>query len=243
MAARLRIALVCLLSACGARSPAPAEDAPLPDNHPTARLRRILALIAQEDAPRPEQPKSRTVREQLDAHIRSVETARTSGAAWSAISRLERAYLESELDSTYPPVEPLPWSASDRRDQLGSATVDARIRAWQPPGHPGAFVKFAIPPGHPRVVRVGPWNARHVDIAGGPAIAAGVMRFRDGGARPVVIALENTSSGLRPGAPRNRTAVDALVALGYAPANPDDLAVYDNPTGEYERSLLAQPTR
>jgi hypothetical protein len=88
-------------------------------------------------------------------------------------------------------------------------------------------------------VRVGRADVRHVDLAGGPAIAVGILRFRFDGPRPIVTEVENTSGGYRPGVPRLETALAALAELGYLPARRGDLIVHQNPTGDYDRSMIA----
>ncbi len=249
MTARSYLGLVLvMLAGCGPRSrPRTGPAANDSYEQALARLSTLEAAIAQEDTPRPEQPKARAVREQLAPALDAARTARAAArrdpgraaALASAVATLEQRYLASELDSTYAPEQPGPWSPDATRDVFGSPTAAARMRAWQPPDAPTAFIKFAIPPpapGQPLELRIGHFRTRHVDIAGGPALAAGVLRVRFGPAGPRVLALENASSGLRPGRLRLRVAVDLLRAHGWATP---DLTVHVSPTGDYDRSHLA----
>ncbi|MCC6994010.1 MAG: hypothetical protein IT370_05215 [Deltaproteobacteria bacterium] len=240
--------VLAMLAGCGPRPAARRAD-PTSDSYlqALARLSALEAAIAQEDAPRPEQPKARSVREQLapalDAALAARAAARRDATRAAtlppAVAALEQRYLGSELDSTYAPEQPGPWSPDATRDVFGSPTAAPRMRAWQPPDAPTAFIKFAIPPpapGQPLELRIGHFRTRHVDIAGGPALVAGVLRVRFGPDGPRVLALENASSGLRPGRLRLRLAVDLLRAHGWATP---DLVVHVSPTGDYDRSHLA----
>ncbi len=239
-----------LATLAGCRPPSRPPTAPAGNDtyeQALARLSALEAAIAQEDAPRPEQPKARTVREQLAPALDAALTARAAArrdaaraaALAPAVAALEQRYLASELDSTYAPEQPGPWAPDATRDVFGSPTAAARMRAWQPPDAPAAFIKFAIPPpapGQPLELRIGHFRTRHVDIAGGPALVAGVLRVRFGPDGPRVLALENASSGLRPGRLRLRLAVDLLRAHHWATP---DLIIHISPTGDYDRSHLA----
>ncbi len=253
-----------VLAACGAAAPVRPPDPTVPArarfDAASERHERLLAAIDQEDAPRDgEVARTSTVRGQLAAVLGAADRARSAAvrlvpadvAAYvRAVDALARAYLGSVIESTDGPRRPLPFRRDDTRDELGSLTVDEKLHNWQPAAEPLAFIKFAIPPpppgapaDAPLTVRVCRGDVRHIDIAGGPALAVGIMRFRFDGARPVVSVLENTSGGFRPGIPRLAIALTALARLGYLPARRADLTVYENPTGDYDRSMIAHSTR
>jgi len=61
-----------------------------------------------------------------------------------ACRELESAYLASELESTDAASSDAPWFVDDRRDTLGSATVDSKLRIWQAQDAEHPFVKFAV---------------------------------------------------------------------------------------------------
>jgi len=206
-------------------------------------LAAIEAGITAEDTTAGGRPtKTQTVAAQLQSQLAAAraarDAARADGAGEEAIARFERcverlraAYLASTLEST-DPFDGAAWVADDTRDALGAAGVDAKIQRWQ--GADG-YVKFAVTvAGGAAQVRVGSPSRSHVEIGGGPAVAAGLLRFDFSGSRPAVAELENTSGGYRPGPLRNATARAAIEAAGYAVR-----AVFDNPTGGYDRSRIA----
>jgi hypothetical protein len=160
----------------------------------------------------------------------------------AACAELEDAYLASQLESTDPPSQSGPWESDEGRDVLGSATVDAKLAAWQALDAARPFVKFAVVRTSQGglAMRVGSMRVGHVDIAGGTALSAGLLRTSVQDGRTQVVVLENTSGGYRPRPLRNRTALAVLAAAGYLPANPRDLTVYDNPSGGYEDSQLIE---
>jgi hypothetical protein len=104
------------------------------------------------------------------------------------------------------------------------------------------FAVVRLPSGE-LVTRVGRLDVGHGDIAGGPALSAGLLRseVKDGKAR--VVLLENTSGGFRPGPLRNRVTLEALRAAGYLPTSQADLTVHDNPSGGYDHSALITPSK
>jgi hypothetical protein len=190
----------------------------------------IVALIDQEDTPRGD-PKEHTTREQVAPAMRDA-TAAAAGLIddyEGAIERLRRAYLASLLYSVDAPELTGDWSAGDQRDELGSDTFATHLAAWLDGAQLATF-KFALVGSS---FRVGA-GLQHVDVAGGPALAAGLVQLDAKGA---VHAIENTSGGFRPGSLRNLTAHAALPASAVA----SDLRVIDNPDGDYDRSVLPQP--
>lgn len=210
-----------------------------------ARWRAVVDSVTCEDSTtgdRPAKPAEQRVgtqlREQLDAAATAqVAASRPGGDVGGfdrAVAALERAYAASSLYSTDPAVSG-PWEADATRDELGSATVDAKIAGWQQQSGLGA-VKFAVPrpgPDGQTRVRVG-WGTSHVAIAGGPAVAAGLLRFDLRGARPTATELENVSGGFRPGPLRNAVARAAVEAAGYA----TDLHTHAKADGTYGGSWM-----
>ena len=232
-----------------------AEQQDLTSRVQAARDKRALIerSIELEDAPRNGKAKSQPVAEQLHAareRAREAEPSTPFDAARvstyeAAVRELETAYLGSQLESTDPAQKPGEWASDEGRDQLGSATVDAKLASWQALDPERPFVKFAVVrlPSGELVTRVGRLDVGHVDIAGGLALSAGLLHseVQDGKARVVV--LENTSGGFRPGPLRNRITLEALRAAGYLPASAADLTVHDNPTGGYDHSALITPSK
>lgn len=218
-----------------------------------ATLRRDLILQAAqtEDAPRKGKAKQRRVAEQLTAQAQRAESVQPRTpfeeagvrAFEEACGELEAAYLASELESTDPGSHDAPWSVDERRDTLGSRTVDGKLRAWQEEDAKHPFVKFAVvraPDASRLLVRVGPFDLGHVDIAGGPALSAGLLQTRVIDGKTFVVVFENTSGGFRPGPLRNQTTRRALDVAGYLPPIAADLTVYDNPSGGYADSQLVR---
>jgi len=158
-----------------------------------------------------------------------------------ACDQLERAYLESELESSDAPSRAGPWRSDERRDVLGSGSVDAKLAAWQRFDAARPYVKFAVVrrEGAGLEVRVGRLDVSHVDIAGGRVLSAGLLQSTVKRGKTLVVAVENTSGGYRPRPLRNRTTLAALAALGYLPSSAGELTVYDNPSGYYDHSRLA----
>jgi len=238
---RMLVMIAAVLAGCGSKSKAkspPPSEAPgvvAAAEAASARLAAIEQGIRVEDVVRGEVAKPQLVGDALALPLKRAQTS--AGAALvEAVAALEVRYLATPLDATDAAKQPGPWSADDGRDQLGSATVEARLRVWA--AHPKGFVKFAVvagPDGAP-VMRVGSADTRHVDIGGGPALTAGLLRVDVSGATVLVTALENTSGGYRPGPLRNALAVAALQAAGRAAPG---MVVHDNPTGDYETSQLA----
>ena len=202
------------------------------------RVAQVRAGILAEDAERGGEPR-RAVEAALAERLATAERALAGAdpaAAGRAAAELEAAYLATTLDSSDARQQPGEWTADDGRDVLGAPGVDDKLRAWST--HPRGFIKFAVV-GTPRglAFRVGSASVRHVDLAGGSALTAGILRVElEPGARPLVKELENTSGGFRPGPLRNRIARVALKNAGYAAP---ELVVYDNPTGDYATSRLA----
>jgi hypothetical protein len=215
----------------------------------TRRCEAITSAAALEDAPRQGKIKTRLVREQLRS---ATELAAKSlppqpyregdvSTYEAACAGLERAYLGTLLESTDPPSQLGAWTSDEGRDVLGSPSVDAKLAAWQAKQPERPFVKFAVvraADGQGLEMRVGPLDVGHVDIAGGPALTAGLLRTAVVDGKTQVVVLENTSGGFRPGPLRNRIALAAIQAAGYLPASSADLTVYDNPTGGYDSSTL-----
>jgi hypothetical protein len=210
----------------------------------------IQAAIQHEDGPRKGKPKTVLVGDQvratLDEAARLVPAAPLDEAKVRAYEQacaaLEAAYLESLLESTDPASKPLPWMSDEGRDVLGSPTVDAKLAAWQAFDAEHPFAKFAVV----RVdgvlqLRVGRLDVGHVDIAGAPALSAGLLRSEVQGGRTVIVVVENTSGGFRPGPLRNRTTLGAIEAVGYLPSDRAALTVHDNPSGGYADSVLIRP--
>ena len=237
---RMLVVIAAVLAGCGSKGKAKSPPSQSPEAAPgaeaaAARLSAIEQGIRVEDVVRGEVAKQQLVGDALALPLKRAQTS--SGAALvDAVAALEQRYLATPLDATDAAKQPGPWSADDGRDQLGSATVDARLRGWA--AHPKGFVKFVLvagPDGAP-VMRVGSADTRHVDIGGGPALTAGLLRVDVSGQTVLVTALENTSGGYRPGPLRNALAVAALQAAGRAAPG---MVVHDNPTGDYETSQLA----
>jgi hypothetical protein len=191
----------------------------------------IASLVDQEDTPR-DGTKEHTTREQIDAALSDATAAaqRTIDEYEEAVDRLRWAYLGSLLYSTDVPDVAGAWSASDQRDELGSDTFAARLTAWLG-GAQTAILKFALVGSS---FRVGVFALKHVDVAGGPALAAGLIQIDGNGA---IHALENTSGGFRPGYLRNPTARADLPTSALA----SDFRVIDNPDGDYDQSVLMPP--
>ncbi len=233
---------------------APEAAAPVEETGPLAEARRrhqrVVDGVALEDAPRGSAPEDQKrpedlvgaqIRAQLDAAAACRVAAEADPAQVSAyaaaVERLEAAYLASSLVST-DAWDGAAWAPDDYRDQLGNRGVDDKIRAWQAASELSC-IKFAVVrAGDATVVRVGSMDAAHVEIAGGPALAAGLLRFDLDGPRPVAAELENVSGGFRPGPLRNATARAAIIAAGYASAA--GLDVYANATGTYGSSHMEQ---
>ena len=124
------------------------------------------------------------------------------------------------------------WRRIEGCRELLSAVTPEQLRAWQ---DALGYVKFAVPV-QPRPYRIVVGNRPHIEIAGGPVVAAGLLYFHFGRGRPTVAELENTSGGFRPGPLRNATAADAIRAAGYTI---EEHGQHDNPTGDYDRSIIA----
>ncbi|MCC6994009.1 MAG: hypothetical protein IT370_05210 [Deltaproteobacteria bacterium] len=237
---RKLVVIAAVLAGCGSKSKAKAPPSETPEvraaaEAAAARLAAIEDGIRVEDVVRGEVAKTQLVGDALALPLRRAQTS--SGAALiEAVAALEQRYLATPLDATDAALQPGPWSADDGRDQLGSATVDARLRVWA--AHPKGFLKFVVVAGAEGtpVMRVGSADTRHVDIGGGPALTAGLLRVDVSGATVRVTVLENTSGGYRPGPLRNALAVAALQAAGRAAPG---MVVHDNPTGDYPTSELA----
>ncbi|HZS37460.1 MAG TPA: hypothetical protein VFF06_11575 [Polyangia bacterium] len=214
------------------------DQSPPPDGDERARqdaadraCAAIVSLIDQEDAPRGG-TKERTTREQVEPALGDATAAaqRTIDEYEAAVDRLRGAYLGSLLYSTDAPELAGDWSADEQRDELGSDTFAAHLAAWLG-GAQSAILKFALVGSS---FRVGVTALAHVDVAGGPAIAAGLIRIDGNGA---LHGIENTSGGFRPGYLRNLTARAAVPASALA----SDLRVIDNPDGDYDQSVLLRP--
>jgi hypothetical protein len=193
----------------------------------------VSSQVQQEDAPRGGVAKTTTTESQVATEQAAANQAMSGpiGPYETAVAAFKAAYLASKMDSTDAPQQAGAWAADDGRDELGSRTVDAKLAGWLDVNGE-AILKFAVVDGN---FRVGPLTTAHVDIAGGPAHAAGLIKIY---CDLKIYALENTSGGYRPGWFRNETAVAAIPA-GYAG---NGLEVFNNPTGNYDRSvLLPQP--
>lgn len=211
-------------------------------------LRQIRSSVGHEDKDdAPAGGKPLTVASQVSAQLGAAEKERkvaegalgskTEGTAVAgfetAVDALKRAYLGSELTSRDPFDATEVWAPDATRDILGSDAVHKKCLAWQKK-NARHYVKFAIPPRQgsaPLQVRVG-YGISHVQISGGNAIAAGLLRFDESGAR-VVGELENVSGGFRPGPLRNSTAADAIGLAGYSITTQ-----HAHPDGSYDGSRI-----
>jgi hypothetical protein len=201
-------------------------------------LASLEAGIRAEDAPRGGHPKSRTVAAQVatpldaarkahDAMVGAPKDRGLRAAFVSAVATLKTAYLASSLQATDTDAQGA-WTADQDRLELPASA--GALRTLQ--SRSGGFVKFAIPAGSPGTVRVGnPGVYAHGQVAGGDALAAGLVVFAFHGDDVTVGELENTSGGFRPGPLRNATAVSAFEAAGYTVAR-----VHANPDGTYDHS-------
>jgi len=240
-----------------------------------ARVRQIVQGIDIEDstagdmggAARAAKPSGQRVRDQIAGPLATAQRHRER-AAWAldtgnrtvellaqfetSVQALERAYLDSNLISTDTTIAPgEEWRPTGDRARLREATRD-QLSGWQSSPADEPWVKFAVPP-RDRTdgnleIRVGSKDLSHGEIAGGPAIAAGILSFDFSGAgRPRVHEMENVSGGFRPGPLRNTIAREAVAAAGYTLA--DDFTEHRDATGAYGGSVmyahgqqLAEPT-
>jgi len=209
----------------------------------------IERAIALEDGPRKGKAKSLPVGHQV--HVERETAAKlvpTSpyvdaavGSYEEACAKLEASYLGSLLESTDPSSQPGGWAIDEGRDVLGSPSVDAKLAAWQAKDPARSLAKFAVvraADGVSLEVHVGSLDVGHVDIAGAPALSAGLLRTSVVDGKTTVIAFENTSGGFRPGPLRNRTTLAAIKAAGYLPTSSSALTIHDNPSGSYADSKL-----
>jgi hypothetical protein len=212
---------------------------------------QIARSVEQEDAQRQGRRKTLLVADQVRA-ARDVAAHALPGAQADetlvqsyeqACAALEQAYLDSLLESTDPAQKSGAWAPDDDRDVLGSATVGDKLMRWQGADAQRPFAKFAVvrEPDGSLQTRVGSLRTGHVDIAGGPALVAGLLRAELRAGKLVIVLLENTSGGFRPGPLRVRTALAALERGGFLPAQRSELTVHENPTGGYESSQLIHP--
>jgi hypothetical protein len=219
-----------------ARQPAP--TAPSLDDRCVAAGRMLAEVereVAQEDALVGNESKTHTTStprlvERLAAGHRALDAALASpteatvaaleAAAQAALTEFRATPMASRDGAPGPtlPGEAKWLSDASFSDLIGWQTVE--------PGQP--WVKFAVPPpaaGAAPRMRVGSPALAHVDVAGGEAISAGLLRFDP--ADHSVGEVENTSGGFRPGRLRNATAAGLLGAAGYT------VTVHDNETGDY----------
>ncbi len=237
------------------------EQAAVPDDtalsqrvaQATQQRETIRQAAEQEDAPRGGHEKTLKVQDQLksasELAAQRLPTApyqaKDVEAYEAACRALEAAYLDSLLESTDPASIAGPFRSDGGRDLLGSATVDAKLKAWQEKNPARPFVKFAIvrsSDGKELEVHVGAFDVGHVDIAGGPALSAGLLQTTVIDGKTKIVVLENTSGGFRPGPLRNLIAKRAIEAASYLPDG-HDLTVHDNPSGGYDHSKLVIPTK
>lgn len=262
-----RVAFCLLLAACASRAPGPVRSmlASPQGASPTERsdsadltLRVLRAnasreaierAIRIEDGPRKGKAKSLLVGDQVhverEAAAKLVPASPYSEVAVrpyeDACAKLETAYLASLLESTDPASQTGAWVIDEGRDVLGSPSVDAKLLAWQTKDPARSLAKFAVvyaKDGVSLEVHVGSLDIGHVDIAGAPALSAGLLRTAVVNGKTTVVAFENTSGGFRPGPLRNRTTLAALTAAGYVPMPASALTMHDNPSGGYADSKL-----
>ena len=202
-----------------------------PASGPVADLRVETALAG---------PIADADRARREAEAHPDDTARLT-AYDTAVAALRAAYLESPLYST----DDLSqrgggaWARSSSRARVDPASsrgpdtvTRADITRWQ---NANGFVKFVVVQ-RPRFMALG--EGSHIDIAGGPVVAAGLLYFdlHGSGDYPAVSELENVSGGFRPGPLRNETAVAMLTAAGFPHAA---AARHDAASGAYDTSQIA----
>jgi hypothetical protein len=212
----------------------------------------IATSVAYEDAPRKGKTKTLLVADQVrETSALAAQSVPTTPyrepdvrSYEEACARLLDSYLGSLLESTDPSASPGPWAIDDGRDVLGSASVDQKLALWQAQNPERPFAKFAVVRAADGTLsmRVGRLDVGHVDIAGGPALSAGLLRTAVHDGKTEVVVLENTSGGYRPGPLRNRLSRAALEAARYMPSA-SELTVHDNPSGSYDHSKLIPAKR
>jgi hypothetical protein len=183
------------------------------DGHAKPTLTRTAALGALLDAAHSAETLARTT--PTEANVAALERA-----VQAALTRY-RATPMSSRDGA------MRTTTTSQADYLDAVSF-SQLLAWQRADATQPWVKFAVPPpaaGGANRMRVGSPALHHNEVAGGEAIAAGLLRFNpDDG---TVAELENTSGGYRPGHLRNATAAALLSAAHYT------VSVHDNESGQY----------
>jgi len=164
--------------------------------------------------------------------------AAAAGVFEAAVRAYQDAYERTYLVSTDNAIDKkVTWEATDKRDRLGSKTVQERLETW---AKTLPYVKFVIPAGHPTEVYVGDPGLGHIDIANDNALAAGLLKLKTDPLR--VSEIENASGGYRPGPLRNALVLARMIDLGYVQDDLHGTQVDHRPDGSYSGSKLRPPS-